>query len=353
MQLRVGKLQIKIPSWLIPVVGYIISIGSLVWVLQGVDLHTIWTDLFTLHWGWVAIAVFSDIAVYVYQAWRWNLLLNPVARVPLWRSVQAIYVGLFTNEVFPLRPGEVIRSYLQARWSGIPFSVAFSSAVIERVFDGMYLIGLFVFTTRVIPLPRVVVDLGKGLAVLVGIVAVLLAMAMFWKQRAHRAMPHTRWGMKLRVLIDDLHIMGRSKTFYAAAAVSTGYLLIQVIPIYALMRAYDLDLSMWAALVVLLILRLGTVLPQAPGNVGASQALMVIALGLFDLNKTTATGLSIVTWAVITLPLLIAGFLALTITGIDIGEIRYHARRHASAPVVPEQPEENAVGSHRTGPDPL
>jgi hypothetical protein len=80
MQLRVGKLQIKIPSWLIPVVGYIISIGSLVWVLQGVDLHTIWTDLFTLHWGWVAIAVFSDIAVYVYQAWRWNLLLNPVAR---------------------------------------------------------------------------------------------------------------------------------------------------------------------------------------------------------------------------------------------------------------------------------
>jgi uncharacterized protein (TIRG00374 family) len=348
MQSRVGSRQIKIPSWLIPVIGYIISVASLVWVLQGVDLHTVWKDLFTLHWGWVAIAVFSDIAVYVYQAWRWNLLLNPVARIPLWRSVQAIYVGLFTNEVFPLRPGEIIRSYLQARWSGIPFSVAFSSAIIERVFDGLYLIGLFVFTTTVIPLPRVVVDLGKALAVLVGVVAVLLAMAMFWKQRAHRAMPHTRWGMKMRVLIDDLHIMGRSKTFYAALAASTGYLLIQVIPIYALMRAYDLDLSMWAALVVLLILRLGTVVPQAPGNVGASQALMVIALGLFDLNKTTATGLSIVTWAVITLPLLVAGFLALTITGIDLGEIRYHARRHASAPVVRESEpdQEDVIGIH-------
>jgi len=355
MQFRVGKSQIKIPSWLIPAFGYVISVASLVWVLQGVDLHTVWTDLLSLRWGWVAIAVFSDIAVYVYQAWRWNLLLNPVVRVPLWRSVQAIYVGLFTNEVFPLRPGEIIRSYLQARWSGIPFSVAFSSAMIERVFDGLWLIGLFVFTTRAIPLPRVVVDLGKVLVVVVAIFAVLLGIAMFWKQRAHKAMPHTRWGMKMRVLIDDLHIMGRSKTFYAAAAVSVGYLLIQVIPIYSLMRAYELDLTMFPALVVLLVLRLGTVVPQAPGNVGASQALMVLALGLFGLDKTTATGLSIVTWGVITLPLLVAGFLALTFTGIDLGEIRHHARRHASAPVVPESEpdEEDVVGSHPSGRNPL
>lgn len=352
MQFRVGKSQIKIPSWLVPALGYVISVVSLVWVFRGVNLETVWQDLHSLHWGWVAVAVFSDITVYIWQAWRWKLLLNPVARVPLLRSVQAIYVGLFTNEVFPLRPGEIVRSYLQARWSAIPFSVAFSSAIIERVFDGLWLIGLFVFTTRAIPLPGVVVDLGKGLVVFVAIATVLLAFAMFWKQRVHRAMPHTRWGMKMRVLIDDLHSMGRSKTFYVAAAVSIGYLLIQVIPIFALMRAYDLDLSMWAAMVVLLILRLGTVVPQAPGNVGASQALMVVALGLFGLDKTTATGLSLVTWGVITLPLLIAGFLALMFTGIDLGEIRHHAHRHASGPVVPEsEPDEkDVVGSRPARP---
>jgi len=333
MQFRVGRFQARIPSWLAPAIGYAISVASLVWFLQGVDLKTVMQDFQSLRWGWVAIAVVSDIAVYVFQAWRWNILLGPVVRVPLWRSVQAIYVGLFTNEVFPLRPGEVIRSYLQARWSRIPFSVALSSAVIERVFDGIWLMALFAATTLFVPYPRVVVELGKGIGVVVVVVALLMGLVMFWKHHAHAACPKTRWGAKLRVLIDDLHLMGNSRSFYVAFAASLIYLLIQVMPIYALMRGYDLDLTMWPALVVLVVLRIGTAIPQAPGNVGPSQVLMVLALGLFGIDKTTATGLSLMTWCVITLPLLTAGAIALAVTGLKLGEIRHHAKRHASAPV--------------------
>jgi len=36
----------------------------------------------------------------------------PVVRLRLWRTVQAIYIGLFANEVLPLRVGELIRCYL-------------------------------------------------------------------------------------------------------------------------------------------------------------------------------------------------------------------------------------------------
>ena len=103
-----------------------------------------------------------------------------------------------------------------------------------------------------------------------------------------------------------------------------------MIPIYALIRGYDLDLGLGPAMVVLVIWRLGTVLPQAPGNVGASQALMVLALGLFGIDKTTATGLAMVTWGVITLPLLVVGFIALTLTGARLGELREHAKAHAA-----------------------
>jgi uncharacterized membrane protein YbhN (UPF0104 family) len=87
-------------------------------------------------------------------------------------------------------------------------------------------------------------------------------------------------------------------------------------------------------MVVLVIWRLGTAIPQAPGNVGASQALMVLALGLFGLDKTTATGLSVVTWGVITLPLLLGGFIALALTGSKLGELRDHAKAHAAAPAM-------------------
>jgi glycosyltransferase 2 family protein len=334
-----GK-QGKLPSWLVPVVGYAVSIGCLIWVLQGVDYASLMDDLRSLHWRWVILGVVADIAVYVYQAWRWNLLLSPVMQPSLRRSVQAIYVGLFSNEVLPLRPGELIRSYLQAHWGKIPFSVALSSAVLERVFDGIWLIVVFVLITvrmqhKGIVMPPMMIDLAKILGAGVAVAALILGLIMFWKQHAGRACPKTRRGAQIKVFIEDLHLMGRSRSFYYGALASLPYLLIQVIPIYALIRAYELNLGFGPAMVVLVIWRVGTSIPQAPGNVGASQALMVLALSLFGVDKTTATGLSVVTWGVITLPLLIAGFIALTLTGSKIGHLRDAARAHAAARPAP------------------
>ncbi|HXN45627.1 MAG TPA: lysylphosphatidylglycerol synthase transmembrane domain-containing protein [Bryobacteraceae bacterium] len=330
--------RFALPVWLLPAVGYLFSFGCLVWVLHGVDYHEMASDIRSLHWGWVAFAVVADIGVYVYQAWRWNLLLQPVCRPGLWRSVQAIYVGLFSNEVMPLRPGELIRSYLQAHWCEVPFSVAFASAIIERLLDGVWLVAAFALVASRpsrtgVALPMDVTDLARALGLLVTVCIVALALTMYWKPRAHEAIPKTRWGLKLRVLIEDLHIMGRSRFFYMAAAASLPYLLLQVVPVYALIRCYDLDLGVVPALVVLVIWRLATVLPQAPGNIGSSQAALVLALALFGVDKTTASGLSLVMWAAITLPLLFGGFIALALTDAKLSDLRAHAKAKAAAPV--------------------
>ncbi len=325
------KSPAKIPSWLIPAIGYAISIACLIWLIQTVDLDTMIQDIRSLHWGWVALAIISDISVYIYQAWRWNLLLSPVVRPPLWRSIQAIYVGLFSNEILPLRPGEIIRSYLQARWSEIPFSVAFSSAIVERTLDGIWLILVFFLTTRFVALPPVIVDLAKVLGVIVLVFSIILALVMFHKHKAHAALPKTKFGAKLRVLVDDMHLMGTSRSFYFAALASLPYLAMQVVPIYALMRAYDLDLSVGPAVVVLLIWRMSQVIPQAPGNVGTSQLALTLALGLFGVDKTTAAGLSVVMWTVITAPLLLGGFIALAVTGMNLADLKRHAHAHMKA----------------------
>jgi uncharacterized protein (TIRG00374 family) len=253
--------------------------------------------------------------------------------------VQAIYVGLFSNEVLPLRPGELIRSYLQAHWCEVPFSVAFASAIIERLFDGIWLVAAFVLVvahpSRVgATMPRDVTDLAKVLSVVVGVSGAALAITMYWKRHAHEAIPKTRWGLRLRVLIEDLHITGRSRYFYLAALASLPYLLLQVIPVYALIRSYDLDLGLAPALVVLVIWRLATVLPQAPGNIGPSQAALVVALGLFGVDKTTATGLSLVMWAAITLPLLFVGFVAFALTDAKLSDLHAHAKAKAAGPPV-------------------
>src|SRR5579862_1531500 len=109
-----------------------IALICFVWFLWNTNWHELGRYVRHLNWAWVAVAALADILVYVWQGWRWNLVLAPVKTVSLWQSVRAIYVGLFANEVLPFRAGEIIRSFLLAQWADVPISVSLASALIER-----------------------------------------------------------------------------------------------------------------------------------------------------------------------------------------------------------------------------
>ncbi len=108
-----------------------------------------------------------------------------------------------------------------------------------------------------------------------------------------------------------------------------------------------------ASLTLAVILRLNAILPQAPGNIGTFQAATVIGLRLFRNSAAPpiparptlrrrrfgpfaemAQDFSIILWGILTLPLLVFGFVAVALTGTNLGEIHRHARtsmkdRHA------------------------
>ena len=317
----------KYSSTILLIATNIVSIGCLYWVLRGAELANLQEEIRTTNWAWVTVAVISDILVYFWHAWRWSLLLTPLAKVPFLNSLRAIYVGLFANEVLPFRTGEVIRCVLLSRWTKLPLSVSLSSALIERIFDGIWLVVCLVITISFRPeLPGYLKDGGVVLAVFVMVCSALLGVAMFYKQQSMHVFSKNRILSKLNVLIEDLHIIGHSKYLYFSSATSLPYLLMQILPIYALAKGYPgFDLSLGQAATLMVILRLGSVIPQAPGNVGTFQALTVVGLDLFGVTGGVAKRFSLVMWSVITLPLLIAGFVALAVTGIKMAELRSHA----------------------------
>ena len=319
------KSRRKIPKWLLPLLGYTLSAASLVWVFRGFNFQQTLADLESLDWRYVLIAVVFELSVYVSHAWRWNILLQPVARPSFWRSVQAIYIGLYANEILPLRTGEVIRCYLLSHWNDIPISLALSSAAIERILDGIWLVVALFITTRLVPLLRYLVDgtqvMGLGLCVLL----TLLIFIAVHKQKAHAVVSESRWASGLRHVVEGIHAMGNWRTMVATAGASLVYLALQIVPVWALMEGYGLDLSIWAAAAVYIILRLGTVIPNAPGNAGLYQFFCVLGLGLFSVPKSTAVGFSLMMFGVLTLPLLIGGFVAVALTGLKLGDIRTKA----------------------------
>ena len=117
----------------------VLAIAILAWSLRHFEFGALMEDLRTMNWWWVALAVLADLGVYLLQAWRWSTLLRPVEPVSIWQSFRAIYIGLFGNEVLGFAAGEVVRCYVISRFTALPLSVSLSSALIERIFDGIWL----------------------------------------------------------------------------------------------------------------------------------------------------------------------------------------------------------------------
>src|ERR1035437_5208702 len=322
----------RIPSWLPPTAGYCLSAACLFWVLHGYPLGELLPNLRTLDYRWVSVAVIADLTVYVCHGWRWNTLLAPVARLRLWRTVQAIYIGLFANEILPLRVGELIRCYLLAHWNDLRLSLALASAALERLIDGFWMLIAFLITASYVTgIPEKLTILVQILGALVLTGAGLLIWVVRHKQHAHAAIRENRWASSLRHIVEDVHLTGSTRTLARTGLISLLYLMLQYFTVYALMKAYGLDLSFWVAAGVLTIVRLATVVPNAPGNVGLINVACVMALRLFDVERNDATTFSIILWGAITLPLLVGGAVATALTGSNIGELHSRAKKGLNA----------------------
>ena len=323
--------KFKLPSWLPQVLGYCVSIVCLIWVLHGYNFREFSADVRDLDWKWVALGVGADLAVYFAHAWRWNTLLNPVVRLRFWRTVQSIFIGLFANEVLPLRTGELIRCYLLSHWSNLRLSLSFSSAAVERLIDGYWMMGTFLVTAAFVKsIPRDILILVQLLGILLLAGAGLLVWVVVHKQQVHLVVAESRWAAVLRHIVEGLHLMGGLRTIGITSLISLLYLALQVLSYYALMKAYRFDLSFWVAGAVLTIVRLGTVVPNAPGNIGLTQVACVVALRLFDVEPNVAKTFSFFLNIATVVPLLIGGAVATALTGLKIGELRDRAQRGAA-----------------------
>ena len=276
-----------------------------------------------MHWRWVALALVSDVVVYLLAAWRWGLLLTPIARIPFASTAKALYVGLFANEVRS-PAGELIRCFLLSKTTEIPLSVAFASALIERIFDGIWLMACFFFCLQIARMPGVLLKGGYILGIMIVVLAAILGYAMYAKQQSLDLVFGLAWPRWFNTLIEDLHLIGHSRYLYFSFLVSGVYMLALMLPIYTLVLANRLTVPWTAAFTIMVLLRLSSVVPQAPGNLG-SLWVTVRTLIIFGLAAPHARRFALILWAVLTIPLIITGCIALALEGINMMQLHREA----------------------------
>jgi glycosyltransferase 2 family protein len=242
-------------------------------------------------------------------------------------SVKAIFAGLFANLVFPLRPGEVLRSYLLANSENIGFGRVLGSVAVERLIDLVIATASLAVVSLFVDLPRRFKRAADTLGVVALILLVIVVAIIFYleirlgRNKDLETLQERHPGKLMRALI-GLHAMGTSPSFYPAVLVSLLMPLAQVLALWAMMKAYAVPLSFVAAIVVLLVINIGVSLPNAPANVGSYQFFCVLGLSIFQVDKTTAAGFSIFAFLALTFPIAILGFLAVLRSGLSVKAMR-------------------------------
>ena len=340
--------------------GWAFAAACLAWVFHGVEFHEITSHMTSIGWGWAALAIGFNILIYVIQGYRWKMLLRPTGDISVLRTTQAIYVGLFTNTIVPLRVGELVRMFLVSRWLKTDFISILPSCMVERMLDAIWLAIAVALSVAFVPLPR---ELLVGEQVLVGVILVatsLFVFAVVKKGRVRGAeeavsRPANTGGAAPNAIanaaagpsaasmpagaarrrnpfrfvsrfIDDMatgfHKIGLSRNFFMAAVGSLGVLVFQILALWFVMPAMEIHLSVWQGAVAFLIVRMGTALPNTPSNIGSYQFFAVVALEIFGVDKTTAASFSLVSFVLLTMPLAIVGLFALWRTGMSFSAIR-------------------------------
>ena len=156
--------------------GYLLAGLGLVWVFHDLRLEEFGRQLRSIVWAWTAPAVACDVLSYLSQGDRWRRLLRPLGRISALRTTQAIYAGLFINELLPMRVGEVGRAFLVSRWLERPFLAVVPSMAVERLMDAVWLAAGIGLTAMFVPLPPGLLAAGDVL----GAAVLALAAAFLW-----------------------------------------------------------------------------------------------------------------------------------------------------------------------------
>jgi uncharacterized protein (TIRG00374 family) len=282
----------------------------------------------------------AAVVTYVARAWRWGLLLKPMARVGFLDLFSATTVGFMTGLLVP-RAGEIVRPYLVARRYPVSTSAGFATIILERLFDLLTVLGLFAAYLFALPRPAAETSgplmglvakggivVGLGSLVLLGVLVVFHAKgpeALAVADRVLRVLP--AWLAQagsgiLRAFADGLAVLRAPlPELLAIAGQSILVWLSIALGLHLNHLAFGVALPFHATFLVIAFLTVGVAIPT-PGMVGGFHGFFIWALAdAFGVDRGVAGAAALTAHALSNLPVLVLGLLFLGREGLSLSRV--------------------------------
>jgi uncharacterized membrane protein YbhN (UPF0104 family) len=322
-------------------VGSAISIVSLLLVLRFVDIDQVGAVLSRTKPSLVLIAVAAIMFDVLLRAWRWRVLVAPLAVVPLGRVMAYLLLGYLANNVLPGRAGELVRSHYLGDREGTSRVSVLGTVLVERILDVVALLLISAVAWWMTgAAPRLAGLLGYGLAggaAAIGLViyiVVLPGRRVFVPWMSGRLPePVISIATRLRagfLVVRDPRTLAFSGLLTLCAWATTAAVFA------AAAGAIGFEISPAQVLLIAAATNLATAIPSAPGYVGTFEFAVVATAGAIGLPAAPALAMAVLVHVAI--------LLTTSVGGLGAMYVVTHRTRRQVAQLVIAQGEADPLG---------
>jgi uncharacterized protein (TIRG00374 family) len=275
------------------IVGIAISGFCLYLVFRGLALKDIGQALHQADFRWIGIASIVYGLGFVTRTLRWQGLMQSIRKIPASDLLNPMVLGFFANNILPFRMGELVRAHVTGKKFGISRTASLATIILERLFDTISFLTIFLIVTLVLPFPSAVKYAAGLMAMGCAVLCISLFLATTHQQKAlgqitHLPLPQT-WKDRMSYLLTNFThgVSGLTRPSFIIKAVcfSMAVWTIEGTTLYCIAHAFPIHLTYPQAYFVLFFLGLSVTLPQAPGYIGAMEAAGVGALWLLGIPR--------------------------------------------------------------------
>ena len=314
--------------------GLLIGLACLAILLRQVDLKQSWNTLGRLSGPFMLVPLAVFFVNLPLRALRWHLIFPVDTRPTFVACLAVLGIGNMANFLLPGRAGDLARCALVGERGTLAESTrTLATLAVEKVLDGLALLGMILFSIWALHPPPWVLQLVRIAALIFGTALVLLVALRYRTEVVvilirrisaclHLSSLERKFDGLLTSFTDGLSAVTSADRMLLLLILTAAIWITEAALIWGLAKALGLAVTLKSAMIASAVLGLGLMIPAAPGGLGTYELFGTEAFKLVGIAATSALALTVVIHAWVYIVNVAAGIALLAWKGISIAQLK-------------------------------
>lgn len=321
--------------------GAVVTLVFLGLLFFRTDLSAIAAAFRAANYWWVFPAVLVYGASVWVRAVRYRFIVRSVQDIPARALFPVLVIGYMANNLLPARAGELIRAYVLGTRFAVSKMAALGTVAVERLFDGLTLLGFLSITVLLLGGDGLLMDL-----MLVSVAIFAAALAFFIVALAAPDTTERIVDLCVRVLpgrlrerarglawsfVEGLRALRHPDAFAWVAGTSVLAWLLEAVVFWLVGLAFGLEVAFGYYVMAVGAANLAITAPSSQGGIGPFEYFTKLVLVSAGISESVGAAYGFAVHAVVILPATVLGLYYLWAMNLSLGNLR----RSATEPPAP------------------